>query len=131
MESLGRVVALQGKLSRYPYKMDDMIPAGVGISKRWREGNGVSAVWVEWASGVGNGSGTRLGAGNFAGVGACRCGRGARFARCTGGLGIGSRNTQDGEKSAAATNGHAQGGTDFQRSGRNCEGVRPNRHPGE
>src|SRR6266852_4537508 len=37
----------------------------------WRDGNGVSAIWVEWASGAGNGSGARIGTGDFAGVGEC------------------------------------------------------------
>src|ERR1051325_5743603 len=98
---------------------------------RWRKGNGVSAVCVDWASGPGNGGGARFGAGNFASLGACRRGRGARFARCKGGLGISRRDTKDGEKSSAASDGHARDGTDFSRRGRNCKGVRPDRHPGK
>src|SRR5260221_13804559 len=72
----------------------------------WRDGNGVSAIWVEWASGAGNGSGARIGTGDFTGVGECWSGHGAGFARYQSGRGIAGRDTEDGEKSAGAADGH-------------------------
>ncbi len=53
---------------------------------------------IEWASGIGHGSGARFGAGNFAGLGACWCGCRAGFARCKGRLGISCRDTKMGRK---------------------------------
>src|SRR5216683_956549 len=102
-----------GWLSNHLYSTVERAACVEMISKRWRKGNGVSAVWVEWASGLGNGSGARFGTGNFVGLGKCGCGRGAGLAGCTSGLGISGRDTNDGEKCPAASDGYAHDGADF------------------
>src|SRR6185369_821790 len=92
-------------------------------SEQREEGNAISAVYVERPSGGGDRSGAWGGAGDCTGAGACRGGPGIGFAGCKVRCGSGCRDNKNGQKGAAAADGHARDGTDFWRGGGNRKGV--------